>query len=888
MISRTSFAWGLLVSLLVPARVVAWDPPDLFELSVERDEAAAPEVAPVEEPKRDGGEPDPEGEHQGSGSPGSSPRGSDLPPQSESGAAAKPEAETAGESGRGRGPSMADERGLGTVGESEQEDGGGVAVESGPGHGVQVQAGPGPLIEEFELDEEEIVVAAVKSRTTVQEAPGIVTVLTPGTIRAHGFRTINDLLGVVPGFEPERFGSNGWYREPLTRGNPGTLLILWNGVPLNEPARNIAVLDRKIPLDILGRVEVTSSPGGVLWGSNALLGVVNLLTRGPRDGMDRGELPRGGDGDAAVEVSMGLGGGPGEQDAVRAVASLSRMFTRDFGLYSNLYLFSSQGPRLEVPEQKLVGVLPAPAPDGPTFFLAEDGKYVPGVTDGNSRDTFFLWSGRLELSHLTLDWMVPWEEDYRQLATGGALLVDSSTPLEVRKHLETKGKDQITALSLGYSQRFSGDRFGLALKAYRVSWNLYEDPFGVFPPSPALPQGAAIALFDEKDQARYGLNLDSDLRVSDSHHLVFGGEVFREVVEGMKTRATDGRCAASMAATGEPVHSFDDVPYGSGEWACTYTEPIVFDSTRFVAAGFLTDEWRVHPGLTLFGGVRLQTSDTYDPTLLGSASMVWNPAGKTFFKLNYAKGLRPPYFTATHVNSRAHSSVTYQANEDLGVETSRSVDTEVDFTVLEGAGPVDSLSFRVGYGHTILQDLIGNPGGRFQNSGERQIDMATLSSRLRLGGGHELWGSYTFLEVVDSTTGPVRQVANQVAHLGAKARVWGQVDVSTLVSWIGPREDLNRDPALGRPGDAFVPGSKMVGPTDLVVDEIPGQVLWRAGARARELLGVFDLSVYVYDLANLLWGATRMDPDLYFDDRVLTRPQPREGWSFLVELEARL
>ncbi|MCA9538708.1 MAG: hypothetical protein KC620_07450, partial [Myxococcales bacterium] len=54
---------------------------------------------------------------------------------------------------------------------------------------------PAPvLLEEFEVDERDAVLSAARTKTNIQEAPGIVTVITADEIRARGHRTINDVL----------------------------------------------------------------------------------------------------------------------------------------------------------------------------------------------------------------------------------------------------------------------------------------------------------------------------------------------------------------------------------------------------------------------------------------------------------------------------------------------------------------------------------------------------------------------------------------------------------------------------------------------------------------------------------------------------------------------
>ncbi|MBK6847189.1 MAG: TonB-dependent receptor plug domain-containing protein [Proteobacteria bacterium] len=124
---------------------------------------------------------------------------------------------------------------------------------------------------------EDLVLSAMKTPTTVQEAPAIVTVITAEQIRQQGFRYVADALGMVPGFLTHGWGYNV-VSTPLTRGILFGAQYLQDGVDMYDPI-GFVVLPVTMPIETLQRAEVTSGPGGVLWGSNSFVGVVNLVTK---------------------------------------------------------------------------------------------------------------------------------------------------------------------------------------------------------------------------------------------------------------------------------------------------------------------------------------------------------------------------------------------------------------------------------------------------------------------------------------------------------------------------------------------------------------------------------------------------------------------------------
>lgn len=127
---------------------------------------------------------------------------------------------------------------------------------------------------------------ASKYEQDLAEAPTLVYVRTAGEIRAQGYRTLAEVLESMPGVHT-RF--DRVYTHVGVRGiNPpgdysARLLVLIDGVRVNEAIYDSATLGREFPLDIglIDRVEFIPGPGSSLYGSNAVLGVVNVITRSP-------------------------------------------------------------------------------------------------------------------------------------------------------------------------------------------------------------------------------------------------------------------------------------------------------------------------------------------------------------------------------------------------------------------------------------------------------------------------------------------------------------------------------------------------------------------------------------------------------------------------------
>ena len=130
----------------------------------------------------------------------------------------------------------------------------------------------------------EIISGASKYDQKVTEAPASVTVVTSDMIRAFGYRTLGEILQSVRGFFV-RDDRNYTYAGVRGFGRVGDyntrVLLLIDGHRTNEDIFDGMYVGNEAIQDVglIERVEVIRGPGSSLYGTNALLGVVNVITR---------------------------------------------------------------------------------------------------------------------------------------------------------------------------------------------------------------------------------------------------------------------------------------------------------------------------------------------------------------------------------------------------------------------------------------------------------------------------------------------------------------------------------------------------------------------------------------------------------------------------------
>ncbi|MCX5858758.1 MAG: TonB-dependent receptor [Proteobacteria bacterium] len=141
-------------------------------------------------------------------------------------------------------------------------------------------------LKETPLEPETYVVSGSKYAQGMKEAPASMTVLTSEDIQAYGITSLEELLRLVPGVEVKAInpankllGERGFFF--LTANS---VLVLIDG---REENTNIfgGVFWGLLPISLgdIERVEIIRGPGSALYGANAYNGVINIVTRHPRE-----------------------------------------------------------------------------------------------------------------------------------------------------------------------------------------------------------------------------------------------------------------------------------------------------------------------------------------------------------------------------------------------------------------------------------------------------------------------------------------------------------------------------------------------------------------------------------------------------------------------------
>jgi vitamin B12 transporter len=337
--------------------------------------------------------------------------------------------------------------------------------------------------EPLEADhEEKVVVTAHRDEIPQDQVGSSVTVITAEDLDRTGKTLVLDALRSVPGLEVARNGGPGGTTSVFLRGaNAEHTLVLVDGVEANDPIAPTRAFDfSSLAVNNIDRIEILRGPQSTLYGSDALGGVIHIITKN-------------GGGDLSGHLSAEAG----SFSTTRATAGVHGGGERTW--YS-------------------IGIT----------GLDTDGISAAAETDGNLEDdnssnrSLSARLGHQATENLVLDLIFTGTSTDTDLDNFGGAFGDDPNSVGSSEQFTARARGVLTLLEGDWSQNF-----GLALTDYDRS---FDNPVDAVHP-------------DDLSNSRYEsrlLKLDwqNRLRLDENHNLVFGVEAEEE--EGESKYFSDG------------------------------------------------------------------------------------------------------------------------------------------------------------------------------------------------------------------------------------------------------------------------------------------------------------------------------------------------------------
>ena len=129
---------------------------------------------------------------------------------------------------------------------------------------------------------ERMVSIATGSEQLLYKAPAIASVITREDIERSSANSLNELLEMVPGLHISEdynsgdaiYSMRGFFRDP-----DAGMLFLINGTPLNTLQNGSRFAAMRLMLNNIEQVEIIRGPGSAVYGADAFVGVINIITR---------------------------------------------------------------------------------------------------------------------------------------------------------------------------------------------------------------------------------------------------------------------------------------------------------------------------------------------------------------------------------------------------------------------------------------------------------------------------------------------------------------------------------------------------------------------------------------------------------------------------------
>lgn len=155
----------------------------------------------------------------------------------------------------------------------------------------------------------ELVVTATRVAVPLATVPAAVTVVRGEELRARGVAHVLDAIRALPGISVVQSGSHGATTSLFVRGGESDYVqVLVDGVPINEPGGRADLAN--LSTANIERIEVVRGPASVLYGSDAVSGVIQIFTKEGRGRPRASATVRGGS-RGTIEYGADISGAAG-------------------------------------------------------------------------------------------------------------------------------------------------------------------------------------------------------------------------------------------------------------------------------------------------------------------------------------------------------------------------------------------------------------------------------------------------------------------------------------------------------------------------------------------------------------------------------------------------
>ena len=164
----------------------------------------------------------------------------------------------------------------------------------------------GLLLAQTNTNTNPVIITASRNDTLLEFMPSSTTIISRQDIEKSQAQTVDQLLKTVPGFNfygPPSYLSDPTGTQTKMRGlGNDKVLVLLDGIPIIDPFYETTQWFR-VPLATIERIEIMRGGASSTWGSMAVAGVVNMISKTPTDNSTEISTSAGSQGSNVVNIS---------------------------------------------------------------------------------------------------------------------------------------------------------------------------------------------------------------------------------------------------------------------------------------------------------------------------------------------------------------------------------------------------------------------------------------------------------------------------------------------------------------------------------------------------------------------------------------------------------
>ena len=599
----------------------------------------------------------------------------------------------------------------------------------------------------FGFDKE--VTIATRHETQISKAPSIVTVITDEEIKNLGYRTFVEILRTVPGFEIFKTGALG-DTIPAVRGFAGDnkVRVMLNGHLVNNPLRGGAFVNfDDFPVEGIKRIEIIRGPGSAMYGENAFLGVINIITKDAKD-ID------------GVKVSSGYGSFDTYDENI-----IFGETHGDVGISGMVHYRQTNG---------FDGIVERDSQTIVDNSLSSLGFPKASLAPGKVHD------GRQEFD---LNLKVAYKDFYVE----GLYINKNVEPFigpQYALNNESDVENNYVFGEAGYKKTFE-ERLTLKPRIYydQFDRNIYTE---------SLPKDATVSSDTDGDGVADTYYTYPDGHIANSKVIervlgteipfdyeLFDGNMLTLGLEYRYIKQTNVHFLSNVdPVTLEPLDSVQDF---------SESYPQIDKATRSIWSVYLQDTWNITDALNFTLGVRHDQYSDFGGTTNPRSGLTWAFMRNASLKFLYGEAFRAPSFVEMHAIYQKNSIV--RGNKDLDPETVRSYETGLSYKFNK------YVTSSVNYFFNDIKDLIVLRNTfeettrilSYENFGDAHVQGVEMETKMDITKGNYVFMNYTFQSPEDDDGDKLPFVAKHKGNFGVNVHYWKYINTNLSAFVSGPR-----------------------------------------------------------------------------------------------------